>query len=296
MATTFTHKLENFFDNNTPGGYIQTSINITDSELDARINQKFQNQNYLTSTSMIPASQITGLSTVATSGRYSDLIGITGTNVSISNTLTEGVRLATITINGVSTDIYGNDNNTTIDIPTFEEIDPIFSRSVAANITNDDISYWNGKSNFNGSYIALTDKPNLLQIKNYNFIDYDNNILNELLNNNRPIFIHTDQIIDHEQEKTFNNILIEMIQSYNNILEIAQVNIILFNNIRYTISNITENNNIFTINFIPKYFTNYTIIDKTDKTNQEILDELQINKTDNMIWEYDRNNNIIWIK
>ena len=141
MATTFTHKLESFFDNNTPGGYIQTSINITDSELDARINQKFQNQNYLTSTSMIPASQITGLSTVATSGRYSDLIGITGTNVSISNTLNEGTRIATITIDGISTDIYENTINNTEIITT--ETDPVFTNSPAARITANDINNWN---------------------------------------------------------------------------------------------------------------------------------------------------------
>ena len=42
-----------------------------------------------------------------------------------------------------------------------EEKDPIFTNSPAYNITNNDITNWNNKSDFNGSYNDLTDKPTL---------------------------------------------------------------------------------------------------------------------------------------
>lgn len=62
------------------------------------------------------------------------------------------------------------DNN---DIPTLtseltndsgfiiSETDPIFSNSVAHNITSNDITSWNNKSNFSGSYNDLNDKPTI---------------------------------------------------------------------------------------------------------------------------------------
>lgn len=158
MATTFTNKLESFFDNNTPGGYIRTSINISDDDITERINRKFENQNYLTGSSMIPASQITGLAEVATSGRYNDLIGITGTSVNISNTLDEGIKIATITINGDNTDIYIPESTYNDDV-LITETDPIFNASPAALITLENINAWNQKSNFSGYYSDLNDAP-----------------------------------------------------------------------------------------------------------------------------------------
>ncbi len=41
------------------------------------------------------------------------------------------------------------------------ETDPVFSASAAAGISSSDISNWNGKSDFSGSYNDLTDKPTL---------------------------------------------------------------------------------------------------------------------------------------
>ena len=41
------------------------------------------------------------------------------------------------------------------------ESDPVFSASAAAGITSTDISAWNGKSDFSGSYNDLTDKPTI---------------------------------------------------------------------------------------------------------------------------------------
>ena len=42
-----------------------------------------------------------------------------------------------------------------------KETDPIFSASASANITNEDISNWNNKSNFSGNYNDLTNKPTI---------------------------------------------------------------------------------------------------------------------------------------
>ena len=42
-----------------------------------------------------------------------------------------------------------------------EETDPVFSASASAGITSQDITNWNGKSDFSGSYSDLTDKPTI---------------------------------------------------------------------------------------------------------------------------------------
>lgn len=44
-------------------------------------------------------------------------------------------------------------------ITNYTETDPIFTASPAHNITDKDITNWNNKSNFSGSYNDLTDKP-----------------------------------------------------------------------------------------------------------------------------------------
>lgn len=46
-------------------------------------------------------------------------------------------------------------------ISSYTETDPVFSSSPASNITNSDISNWNNKSTFSGSYNDLTDKPTI---------------------------------------------------------------------------------------------------------------------------------------
>ena len=51
-----------------------------------------------------------------------------------------------------------------------EETDPIFTNSPAYNITNQDISNWNNKSDFSGSYDDLEDKPELFS-GDYNDLD-----------------------------------------------------------------------------------------------------------------------------
>lgn len=46
-------------------------------------------------------------------------------------------------------------------ISSYTETDPVFSASAAHGITSSDISNWNNKSDFSGSYTDLTDKPTI---------------------------------------------------------------------------------------------------------------------------------------
>ena len=82
---------------------------------------------------------------------------------------------AAITYSAPVTSVNGNTGAVTISIPTkvsdltndsgfitsYTETDPVFSASAAASITPSDITAWNGKSTFSGSYNDLTDKPTL---------------------------------------------------------------------------------------------------------------------------------------
>ena len=54
------------------------------------------------------------------------------------------------------------------------EVDPVFSASPSANITSQDITSWNNKSDFSGNYNDLTHKPNLSTVAttgDYNDLD-----------------------------------------------------------------------------------------------------------------------------
>ena len=82
---------------------------------------------------------------------------------------------AAITYSAPVTSVNGGTGDVTISIPTkvsdltndsgfitsYTETDPVFSASAAATITSADITAWNGKSTFSGSYNDLTDKPTL---------------------------------------------------------------------------------------------------------------------------------------
>ena len=51
-------------------------------------------------------------------------------------------------------------------LTSYTETDPIYSASPAAGITAADISSWNAKSDFSGSYNDLTDKPTIPTVNN----------------------------------------------------------------------------------------------------------------------------------
>ena len=48
-----------------------------------------------------------------------------------------------------------------------QEIDPIYSSSAASEITSNDITNWNNKSDFSGNYNDLTNKPVIPDVSNY---------------------------------------------------------------------------------------------------------------------------------
>lgn len=57
-------------------------------------------------------------------------------------------------------------SNSITPLTSFTETDPIFTASDAYGITSSDISNWNGKSDFSGSYNDLTDKPTIPTVNN----------------------------------------------------------------------------------------------------------------------------------
>lgn len=61
---------------------------------------------------------------------------------------------------GSTSDAYSSSNWKSFTL-NFTETDPIYTASVAANITNKDISTWNNKSDFSGSYSDLSGKPTI---------------------------------------------------------------------------------------------------------------------------------------
>ena len=52
-------------------------------------------------------------------------------------------------------------------ITDYTETDPIFSSSAAKDITSNDITNWNNKSDFSGDYNDLTNKPVIPDVTNY---------------------------------------------------------------------------------------------------------------------------------
>ena len=61
-----------------------------------------------------------------------------------------------------------------------KEVDPIFINSPAYTITYEDISIWNHKSNFSGSYNDLTNKPTIPSIAGLATEEYvDNAVANK---------------------------------------------------------------------------------------------------------------------
>lgn len=74
-----------------------------------------------------------------------------------SASVSKSGHIATITI----TDKDGTTTATVSDGSAADEVDPIFLASAAAGIASADITAWNNKSDFSGSYTDLTDKPSI---------------------------------------------------------------------------------------------------------------------------------------
>lgn len=84
------------------------------------------------------------------------------------------------------------------DYQKFKEEDPIFKDSPAYTITNEDIYYWNHKSNFSGSYNDLTNKPNLNQ---YATIDYVNSGLSDKVDKETGMGLSQNSFTTEEKNK-----------------------------------------------------------------------------------------------
>ena len=91
------------------------------------------------------------------SGSYNDLDDKPSIpSVSATQLLSTGTKIGSVTVNSTTTDFYAP---TSGGIAT--ETDPVFSASAASGITSTDISNWNSKSDFSGSYNDLTNKPTI---------------------------------------------------------------------------------------------------------------------------------------
>lgn len=83
-----------------------------------------------------------------------------GTNTTVTYSKTTGTYTISATQPTVPTKTSDLTNDSGF-ITDYAETDPIFSASIASGITSADISAWNGKSNFSGSYNDLTNKPTI---------------------------------------------------------------------------------------------------------------------------------------
>lgn len=109
------------------------------------------------------------LAAVATSGDYDDLtdkptigtglLTLKNNNVVIGTFSANSTSARTITVTTpTKTSDLTNDSGF---LTSYTETDPIYSASPAAGITATDISSWDAKSDFSGSYNDLTDKPTI---------------------------------------------------------------------------------------------------------------------------------------
>lgn len=112
------------------------------------------------------------LSSVAFSGKYSDLTGkpsipptVTEETVSgwgfTKNTGTYSKPSGGIPKSDLASDVKTSLGKADTALQSFTETDPIFTASVAHGIKSSDITNWNNKSDFSGSYDDLTNKPTI---------------------------------------------------------------------------------------------------------------------------------------
>lgn len=140
------------------GTYNITYTNLKSEQIDA-IGAAFE------------AAMQKNLKSVALSGEYNDLIGAPSLPNSALETIEhepdgehqevwtsqEVKEFSDVAFSGKASDLENDSGFLT----SFTETDPVFSASVAANITNDDIENWSNKSNFSGNYNDLNGAPAL---------------------------------------------------------------------------------------------------------------------------------------
>lgn len=94
---------------------------------------------------------------------------ITDVTVDGTSVVSGGVAAIDLTGKADTSDIPTKVSDLTNDagyISSYTETDPVFTASAAHGITSSDISNWNGKSDFSGSYNDLTNKPTIPTVNN----------------------------------------------------------------------------------------------------------------------------------
>jgi len=106
-----------------------------------------------------PKANTADLKPVALSGNYNDLTAKPTIPVYVSDLINDAGYVTTDNVlTEAQVDAYVSNNGYVT-----SETDPFFSISAAKNITSTDITNWDAKSTFSGSYLDLTNKPNLTQ-------------------------------------------------------------------------------------------------------------------------------------
>lgn len=261
--------LRTFITNNTPGGYIQSTTTISDSEIDQRIQEKINNTGFLTETQANDKYlQITNaennylklsdIATVATSGSYNDL----------SNT----PALADVAITGDYTNLLNR--------PSLSDVA------------------------ISGRYDELLNKPKLPIF--YNIINSKisflqdlkiNNISNKLMMGNEEEE-DNENIMNHIFISDFLDIIISSFFNLSNNYQIQEQLLFLITDIGICqIQKIEMNStkDIFILSLSICNKTNYLSLDITDKTDEEILNAINFTTIIPIII-YDQINDYLIIK
>ena len=148
-----------------------TKPSYTVSEIDGAQEELVSGTNIKT----INGTSVLGSGNITIQGGGGDVNVIESITFNGSAVPVDSSKNAAITYSAPVTSVNGNTGAVTISVPTkvsdltndsgfitsYTETDPVFSASAAASITSADITAWNGKSTFSGSYNDLTDKPTL---------------------------------------------------------------------------------------------------------------------------------------
>ena len=148
-----------------------TKPSYTVSEIDGAQEELVSGTNIKT----INGTSVLGSGNITIQGGGGDVNVIESITFNGSAVPVDASKNAAITYSAPVTSVNGNTGAVTISVPmkisdltndsgfitSYTETDPVFSASAAASITSADITSWNGKSTFSGSYNDLTDKPTL---------------------------------------------------------------------------------------------------------------------------------------
>lgn len=148
-----------------------TKPSYTVSEIDGAQEELVSGTNIKT----INNESILGSGNITIQGGGGDVNVIESITFNGSAVPVDASKNAAITYSAPVISVNGDTGAVTISVPTkvsdltndsgfitsYTETDPVFNASAAATITSADITAWNGKSTFSGSYNDLTDKPTL---------------------------------------------------------------------------------------------------------------------------------------